>query len=108
MSTRTHNWKLGLPKFPLGWQHVGITWSKQWGLRFYQNGVLTAESTNPSRIRYEFEDKNTHFFIGRDSSDSPLPRRFHQQISDLRMWELVIPQQRMAAVYSNAGDQVIP
>ena len=87
---------------------MGITWSKQWGLRFYQNGVLTAESTNPSRIRYEFEDENTHFFIGRDSSDSPLPRRFHLQIADLRMWELVIPQQRMAAVYSNAGDQVIP
>ena len=103
-STRTHNWEIRLPEFPLGWQHVGITWSKQWGLRFYQNGSLTADSSNPVRIRYEFGDKFTLFLIGRDSSDSPLPRRFHLQIADLRIWESVIPQQRMVAVLSKAGD----
>ena len=86
---------------------MGITWSKQWGLRFYRNGVLTAESTQPVRIPYEFKDKFPNFNIGRDSSNSPLPRGCHLQIADLRIWESVIPQQKMADIHINAGNQVL-
>ncbi|KAJ7382734.1 hypothetical protein OS493_033019 [Desmophyllum pertusum] len=61
VSTTNQNWELRLPENPLGWVHVGITWSKQWGLRFYPNGVLAAKATNPASIPYTFYDKYTKF-----------------------------------------------
>nr|XP_058944113.1 uncharacterized protein LOC131772241 [Pocillopora verrucosa] len=55
VSAGPHIWEARLPDYPLGWVHVGITWSNQWGLRFYQNGVLTVESTSPARLLYATE-----------------------------------------------------
>lgn len=105
VSTSNHNWELRLPDYPLGWVHVGITWSKQWGLRLYRNGVLAAESTNPARLPYQYGDKFTTFSIGRDRSNSPLKREKHLQIADLRIWESVIPQQKMQELHANTGNQ---
>ena len=103
VSTTNQNWELRLPENPLGWVHVGITWSKQWGLRFYPNGVLAAKATNPASIPYTFYDKYTKFWIGRESSSPRLLRGSHLQIADLRIWESIIPEQRMKEVHSNAG-----
>ena len=106
VSTSNHNWELQLPDYPLGWVNVGITWSKQWGLRFYRNGVLASETTSPVRLRYENGDQFTSFWIGRDSSSSTLKRGSHLQFADLRIWESVIPQERMKEFHINAGNQL--
>ena len=106
VSTSNHNWELQLPDYPLGWIHVGITWSEQLGLRFYRNGVLAAESTNPAKILYPFYDKYTEFRVGQDTSSRLLLRGSHLQIADLRIWEKVIPQQRMEEVHTNAGNHL--
>ncbi|XP_078344750.1 uncharacterized protein LOC144630294 [Oculina patagonica] len=103
VSTSNHNWELRLSDYPLSWVHVGITWSKQWGLRFYHNGVLAAEATNPARLPYEYSDKYTSFLIGLDSSAKTLKRVNHMQLADLRIWESVIPQQRMQTLHTNAA-----
>ena len=101
VSTSNQNWDLPLPGYPLGWVHVAIAWSKQWGLRFYRNGVLAAELTNPATLPYHYGDKLTTFTIGRDRSQSALKREKHLQIADLRIWESVIPPQKMQELYGN-------
>ena len=104
VSTSNQNWELQLPDYPLGWMHVGITWSKQWGLRFYRNSVLAAESTSPASLPYHYGDIFTTFTIGRDRSrHSALKREKHLQIADLRFWESLIPQQKMQELYSNTS-----
>ena len=103
VSTSNQNWELQLPDYPLGWAHVGITWSTQWGLRFYRNGALDAELTSPARFTYHYGDKFTLFSIGRDRSNSPLKREKHLQIADLRIWESVISQQKMQELYGNTS-----
>ncbi|RMX53475.1 hypothetical protein pdam_00017074 [Pocillopora damicornis] len=95
VSAGPHIWEARLPDYPLGWVHVGITWSNQWGLRFYQNGVLTVESTSPARLLYATESTFPRFYIGRESTTSPLKRTHNLQISDLRIWESVIPPEKM-------------
>lgn len=103
VSTSNQNWVLRLPDYPLGWAHVGITWSKQWGLRFYRNGVLDSESTSPTRLPYHYGDIFTTFTIGRDKSNSALKREKHLQIADLRIWESVIPEQKMQELYGKTS-----
>lgn len=103
VSTSNQNWELQLPDYPLGWVHVGITWSKQWGLRFYRNGVLAAELTSPASLPYHYGDIFKTFTIGRDRSHSALKPGKHLQIADLRIWESVIPQQKMQELYGNTS-----
>ena len=103
VSTSNHNWELRLPDSFLGWGHVGITWSKQWGLRCYHNGVLVAQATNPVRLPYTYHDRMTKFWMGRDTSPPYMMWGNHFQMSDLRIWETVIAQQEMKEIYTNAG-----
>lgn len=103
VSTSNQTWELQLPEYPLGWVHVGIAWSKQWGLRFYRNGVLAAELTSPRSLPYHYGDIFTTFTIGRDRSLSAVKREKHLQIADLRIWESVIPQQKMQELYGNTS-----
>ena len=105
VSTSNHNWEMRLQDYPLGWVHVGITWGKEWGLRLYQNGVLAAEATNPARLPYEYGDTLTSFWIGYDQSPGPLKRGNHLQLADLRIWQSIIPEQRMRELHTNEGNE---
>lgn len=104
VSAGPHIWEARLPDYPLGWVHVGITWSNQWGLRFYQNGVLTVESTSPARLLYATESTFPRFYIGRESTTSPLKRTHNLQISDLRIWGSVIPPEKMEDMQACSGN----
>lgn len=83
VSASPHNWEVRPPDYSLGWVHVGITWSNRWGLRFYQNGVVTAESTNPARLLYAIESNFPRFFIGKESATHALKRIHNLQERDL-------------------------
>ena len=82
---------------------MAITWSKQWGLRFYRDGLLLAEATKPVRRPFTFSNKWTKFWIGRDLTRSPIVWENHFQISDLRFWESAVPRRKVEELYNNAG-----
>lgn len=94
-----------LPNSTLGviWAHVGITWSKQWGLRLYRNGVLVAEATKPVRRHFTYHDGIHRFVVGRELSPSAMTWGDEFQMSDLRIWESMVPQNKLEEVYSNMG-----
>ena len=105
MSTSNQNWELRLPDSSLGWGHLGVTWSKQWGLRFYRNGVLVAEATKPVILPYPtFNDELANLFIGKDTSSNPATSGHHFQMADLRIWESAVPEWKIDEVYTNAGN----
>ena len=65
--------------------------------------MLLAESTKPITLPYPSEDKITKFTIGRDANSWAVWGH-NFQIADLRIWEAVIPEQKVRDVYANAGN----
>ena len=103
VSTSSQNWELRLPNSSLSWSHVSITWSKHWGLRFFRDGVLIAEATNPMRRPFTYYDQYHTFRMGRDSSTPQMTWGNNFQISDLRIWESAIPQRKIEEVHREGG-----
>ena len=104
VSTSSQNWELRLPNSSLSWSHLCITWSKNWGLRFYRDGVLIAEATKPMRRPYTYYDNYHQFRMGRDSSNPQMTWGNNFQVSDIRIWESAIPQQKVEEVHRKAGN----
>ena len=56
-------YKLNIPTVPKIWHHVTFTWSKAWGLKFYQNGVLIRETGRAQKSVYLTKSATDGLFV---------------------------------------------
>ena len=120
LSTRTgHVWDLTLSDDTIteyGWFQATITWNEQKGLRLYKQGAIWSETgttkhgmtmveTNERRLRPfpSLSDIFTSLVIGKDSVPGLTPAGFAVQLSDLQIWEIVLPEARIKELYRAPG-----
>lgn len=86
-------YKLIIPTIPRTWHLVTFTWSKAWGLKFYQNGVLVAETGRAKMIVTSATNPTDGLFIIANrllSSDVKSADNF--ELHDLTVWPRSVSQ----------------
>ena len=85
--------KLNIPTIPRAWHHVTFTWSKAWGLKFYQNGVLVAETGRARTIVTSATNPTDGLFIiGNRLLSNEVKSADNFQLQDLTVWPRVVSQ----------------
>ena len=85
--------KLNIPTISRPWHHVTFTWSKTWGLKFYQNGVLVAETGRARKIVTSATNPTDGLFIiGNRLLSSEVKSADNFQLQDLIVWPRVVSQ----------------
>ena len=86
-------YKLNILSIPRTWHHVAFTWSKAWGLKFYQNGVLVAENGRAKMIVTSATNPTDGLFVTGNrllSSDMKSANNF--QLHGLTVWPRIVSQ----------------
>ena len=122
LSTRTgHVWDLTLSDdtfIESGWFRATITWNEKQGLRLYKEGAILAQviektkhimivvETNERRLRPfpSLSDIFTSLVIGKDSAAGITSANSTVELSDLRIWEIVLPEARIKGLYQASGN----
>lgn len=113
-----HLWELSLPSDALtesDWHHITITWSAHTGLRLYRQGAVRAERLGTTRhgmIVFESNHRlrpvqsspggSDSLVIGKESA--PGIADFTVELSDLQLWETVLPESRIEKLYKGTGE----
>ena len=72
------------PVIPFGWFYAFITWSKLWGLKYYENGRLVKTQEN-----YDWKESSNKYFyvvVGKSPKYGWVYKPFTLQMSDLVFW----------------------
>ena len=93
VSTLNQTWLLKINSMPPYWTHVTFTWSKQQGLKFYENGTLVQQNDS-SQDSHRTSDASVNLTIGTplllDNYVQP-----NLQMYDLTIWQGVISQEQI-------------
>ena len=85
--------KLNIPSIPRAWHHVTFTWSKAWGLKFYQNGALAAETGRARTIVTSATNPTDGLFIiGNRLLSNEVKSADSFQLQDLTVWPRIVSQ----------------
>ena len=94
VSTLNQTWSLKINSMPPYWMHVTFTWSKQQGLKFYENGTLVQQNDS-SQDSHRTPDASVNLTIG-----TPLLLENYLQpnlqMYDLTIWQGVISQKQIS------------
>ena len=86
-------YKLDIPTIPTAWHHVTFTWSKTWGLKFYQNGVLVSETGRAQPIvKSATNPTDGMFIIGNRFLTSGVKTADNFQLHGLTVWPRLVSQ----------------
>lgn len=86
-------YKLNILTIPRTWLYVTFTWSKAWGLKFYQNGVLVAETGRARKIVTSATNPTDGLFIiGNKFLSSEVKSAENFQLQDLTVWPRIVSQ----------------
>ena len=86
-------YKLNIPTIPRTWHHVTFTWSKAWGLKFYQNGVLVAETGRTRKmVTSATNPTDGLFIIGNRLLSNEVKSADNFQLHDLTVWPRIVSQ----------------
>ena len=93
VSTLHQTWSLKINSMPPYWTHVTFTWSKQQGLKFYENGTLVQQNDS-SQNSHRTPDASVNLTIGTplllDNYVQP-----NLQMYDLTIWQGLISQEQI-------------
>lgn len=85
--------KLNIPTVPREWHYVTFTWSRSWGLKFYQNGVLVKETGRVLEREYpETNATDGLLIIGNRSLSDGVKLVDNFQIHGLTVWPRLVSQ----------------
>lgn len=86
-------YKLNILTIPRTWLYLTFTWSKAWGLKFYQNGVLVAETGRARKIVTSATNPTDGLFIiGNRFLSSEVKSAENFQLQDLTVWPRIVSQ----------------
>ena len=100
VATAKQTWTLYLASLPTTWFQATVSWSRKWGLRYYENGQLIEETNAVLETNRGNTDSYYVLRIGAASSDVDTYRLSeNMQISDLRIWETLISTFQVEKLY---------
>ena len=86
-------YRLNIPTIPRKWHHVTFTWSKAWGLKFYQNGVLVVETGRARTIVSSATNPTDGLFIiGNRLLSNDVKSADNFQLHDLTVWPRTVSE----------------
>ena len=105
VSTYKKKWILFISSLPSTWFQATVAWSSKWGLRYYENGRLVAETNAVVEDENTKTDSYSYLTIGAASSNPTDTLLFSEniQISDLRIWETLLSSMQARKIYQFSG-----
>lgn len=96
VTSENETYTLNIPKVPITWHHVTFTWSKAWGLKYYQDGALVAETGRSEKsISVTEEGTNGLFIIGKRVLTSIISSADNFQVQGLTVWPRLVSQAQL-------------
>ena len=96
VTSENETYSLNIPKVPITWHHVTFTWSKAWGLKYYQDGALVAETGRSEKgISVTEEGTNGLFIIGKRVLTSIVSSADNFQVQGLTVWPRLVSQAQL-------------
>ena len=96
VTSENETYSLNIPTVPITWHHVTFTWSKAWGLKYYQDGALVAETGRSEKgISVTEEGTNGLFIIGKRVLTSIVTSADNFQVQGLTVWPRLVSQAQL-------------
>ncbi|XP_022800570.1 uncharacterized protein LOC111338360 [Stylophora pistillata] len=91
VTAANETYTLYIPTVPRTWHHVTFTWSKAWGIKFYQDGALVAGTGRSEKSVFVTKGESSGLFIiGNRVLTSGRSGKSNFQIQGLTVWPRLV------------------